>query len=156
MRYGTVVGMSERETVTDYSPQQPCGYRYVGAAMQIADATLKHLVSSDGVLVEPAINDRDQQSFKGIFALHLARLVEVPALPSPKRAVYAAFLQHNADVVMASDRLPDGRFGATWQGPVTPGADGDGALQPSTAATTSAVMLLTAAATAADALSRLG
>lgn len=29
-----------------------------------------------GVLLEPVIDNRDGQSFKGIFALHLARLVD--------------------------------------------------------------------------------
>lgn len=124
--------------------------RYMNEATRLADATITRLVTSGGILNEPSIGDRDQQSFKGIFTTHLLRLTETPGLATEKRTQYTNFLQSNAATMLAKDKLPDGRFGATWQGPVTPGKDGDGPHDPSCAASISAAMLLTAAAAASD------
>jgi predicted alpha-1,6-mannanase (GH76 family) len=84
-------------------------------AHAIAQASLRHLVDNDGVLVEPCeggVCDGNQLIFKGIFAQGLARLYVVDPDPS-----YQAFLTRNADRLWAA-RSRSGRIGASWN--VTP------------------------------------
>lgn len=115
------------------------------SGIRIANAVMEHLTTTSGVLDEPSIGDRDQQSFKGIFMLHLSRFATASGLPPESRTAFVSFIRRNADVAAGHARLPGDRYGATWQGPVS-AVDGSNATDTSAAAQISAVMLLTAAA----------
>ncbi len=96
---------------------------FIPTAVKLADATLSALVTADGILSEPCPGrdtcNLDQTQFKGIFARNLGRLARAPALAgTPTRRRYCAFLQRNADSVVAKATLPSGKIGGFWQGPV--------------------------------------
>lgn len=45
-------------------------------------------------------------------------------MPTEATSAYAQFLARNADSLLTHAQRSDGRFGASWQGPVDAGIDG--------------------------------
>lgn len=95
--------------------------RYLSRASTIANAAIKRLSNSNGVLTE--INrcefdssrcGRDGQQFKGVFIRNLRYLQEVA--PSDN---YKSFILRNADAIWAKDRNSqnDSKLGVSWDGP---------------------------------------
>jgi predicted alpha-1,6-mannanase (GH76 family) len=81
----------------------------------IADATLRSLVSSRGILAEPCEPsgcDGDQTQFKGIFVRYLHEFSARSGKPA-----YRAFILANAESVLQNAGNPDGQFGVRWDGP---------------------------------------
>lgn len=88
-------------------------------ALSLANASMTHLSTASGILMEPSIADIDQLQFKGVFVRHLAVLAE--AVSAPERVTLRSFLARNTASLLAHDRTADGKFGGLWQGP--PGRD---------------------------------
>lgn len=86
-------------------------------AIAIADATVKMLVNSNGILEEPnesrGLHGADVPQFKGIFIRHLVELYEVTGNPA-----YREFLVRNARSVWRGDRDQTNGFGGHWSGPI--------------------------------------
>ena len=87
---------------------------YTTTAKKIADAGIKKLTDSDGILHDPCEPDcgGDGSQFKGIFARNLQILQQI----SPESR-YAEFLDRNADSVWLADRNDRNEFGLDWDGP---------------------------------------
>lgn len=88
--------------------------RELREADQIADAAVRSLVDSNGILhdgCEPKCGG-DGTQFKGIFMRNLALLYQ--RKPKP---LYKRFILRNAESVMNSDQEPDHSFGVVWSGP---------------------------------------
>jgi uncharacterized protein YyaL (SSP411 family) len=84
-------------------------------AETIADAAIITLVDEHGILADlHARFDRDQVTFKGVFARNLATLHEATGHDR-----YTTFLRHNADAILTSARDPAGRLAFNWSGPPT-------------------------------------
>ncbi|KAM0721889.1 hypothetical protein Q7P37_002814 [Cladosporium fusiforme] len=85
---------------------------YITAAKRIADAAIKNLTDSSGILHEPCEPDcgGDGSQFKGIFARNLGTLQQA----SPETR-YAGFLEKNADSVWEG-RNGRGEFSLEWDG----------------------------------------
>jgi len=88
-------------------------------AANIATATFKNLVYSDGILREPCEPqkncDGDQTQFKGIFMRHLGYLYSVT-----KDAQTATFIMNNANSIWNRDRstpTTKNYLGLYWEGP---------------------------------------
>jgi len=83
-------------------------------AHAIADAALIHLTDAHGILhdtCEPRCG-ADGVQFKGIFVRNLMALDE--ASPEPR---YKAFIEANADSILAHAQGKDYEFGQVWSGP---------------------------------------
>jgi predicted alpha-1,6-mannanase (GH76 family) len=93
----------------------------LGQAERIADAAVRNLVHTSGILREPCESkgtcDGDQEIFKGIFVRYLALLGEV--LP---RDEHAAFIQRSADSVWSRARSATDEFDLSWVGPYQSGS----------------------------------
>jgi len=87
-------------------------------AEAIANATIAHLTTSNGVLTEPT-SGSDGPQFKGIFLRNLVDLYGV--VPSAERAQYKKFAETNADSIWSNDLGPGVEFGGYWQGPFDSG-----------------------------------
>lgn len=90
--------------------------KYINAANSIAKATIKQMITEDGVLKEPG-NSRslgaDGIQFKGIFMRHLGFLNSVS-----KDKDYKVFILKNADANIAKNYDPASKsYGSFWQGP---------------------------------------
>ncbi|OCK79751.1 glycoside hydrolase family 76 protein [Lepidopterella palustris CBS 459.81] len=88
---------------------------YLDEANTLANAALKALTDSNGILTESGGIEEDSNlaQFKGIFVRNLAALHKA----SPD-AAFSAFLTKNADAIWNSDRDdPTGFLGPHWQGP---------------------------------------
>jgi predicted alpha-1,6-mannanase (GH76 family) len=89
---------------------------YLSRAETLADAAIRLLVDSDGVLREPhevpGSKGLDVPQFKGIFARHLAYLYDEDHKPA-----YNDFLHANAHSVWANDRNDLNQLGLIWNGP---------------------------------------
>jgi predicted alpha-1,6-mannanase (GH76 family) len=108
---------------------------YLRQGESIADATLRTLADSRGILAEPcepAGCDGDQTQFKGIFVRYLHDFYRHSGKPA-----YRAFILANADSVWEHARNSADQFGLRWAGPFD---TADASRQ------TSAVEALTAAA----------
>jgi len=81
-------------------------------AQEIAAPTMTKLVTSAGILKEPASGGPDLPQFKGILMRNLARLNQVA-----HRAEYKRFADSNADSIWSDDQGANYKFGSYWQGP---------------------------------------
>ncbi|MDE3067578.1 MAG: glycoside hydrolase family 76 protein [Verrucomicrobiota bacterium] len=86
---------------------------YLSQAEAIANASISHLVSGNGVLQEPCdCGGGDVPEFKGIFIRNLAYLYD-----EDHRPAYFNFLFNNAHAVWFSDRNSSNQLGMLWTGP---------------------------------------
>jgi predicted alpha-1,6-mannanase (GH76 family) len=87
---------------------------YTTTAKRIADAGIKKLTDSNGILHDPCEPNcgGDGSQFKGVFARNLQILQQT----SPESR-YAEFLDRNADSVWQADRNDQNEFGLNWDGP---------------------------------------
>lgn len=101
-------------------PHQTGNTTYLNIAVAIANATISHEITADGILREPKIVNRDGQLFKGIFARYLGQLVVMLRKDGKEGLLPTAapFLSANAAAVLQRDVSPGGSFGSLWQGPV--------------------------------------
>jgi predicted alpha-1,6-mannanase (GH76 family) len=98
---------------------------YLRQGEVIADATLRALTDSRGILAEPCEPsgcDGDQTQFKGIFVRNLYQFSRRSSSGRSSsqhegRPAYRAFILANADSVLSSAADPAGRFGLRWAGP---------------------------------------
>src|SRR5258706_4429013 len=84
-------------------------------AQTIADATITHLIDTNGVLKETACEPScgpDAPQFKGIFMRNLAYLYE-----TQNKQPYLDFILKNADSLWLKDRNSANQFGLVWGGP---------------------------------------
>jgi predicted alpha-1,6-mannanase (GH76 family) len=82
-------------------------------ANAIVNAVLSSsLVNSSGILVESDVSGGDHPQFKGIFLRNIMALYRVA--PSP---AIQAFVENNANSILAHDDSTGSAFGALWQGP---------------------------------------
>ena len=83
-------------------------------ARQIANAAIKNLAGSEGVLHEPCEPNcgADGSQFKGIFMRNLALLYR----EGPEKR-YRHFILRNADSILRYDQAPDHGLGLVWSGP---------------------------------------
>lgn len=89
---------------------------YLTTAEAIANATIRTLVDTNGVLQEPCeASDcgADGPQFKGIFIRNLSSLYEVDT-----KEAYKAFIMRNADSIWQKNRNDRNQFGLKWSGPV--------------------------------------
>lgn len=90
--------------------------QYLDKAQQIADATLKLMTTSEGILKELKASTEpsgDGVQFKGVFVRHLAYLNLVEQKPE-----YTAFILRNAYSIAQNDFDPISKsFGCYWYGP---------------------------------------
>jgi predicted alpha-1,6-mannanase (GH76 family) len=92
---------------------------YLTEAKLIADAAIKTLVTSNGVLMEPCSGscpsqNPDQTQFKGIFMRNLDALYQVTRDQS-----YLDFIDKNASSIWQNDRNIYDQIGFDWAGPLT-------------------------------------
>ncbi|KAM0298450.1 hypothetical protein HYE67_006228 [Fusarium culmorum] len=92
---------------------------YTKKAHKIANAAIKHLSNSDGILIEADDCEHkdghcgvDGQQFKGIFVRNLRYLHTI----SPK-ALYRRFITKNAISIWRNDRDDKNLLGVAWAGP---------------------------------------
>jgi predicted alpha-1,6-mannanase (GH76 family) len=89
---------------------------YLLKAQAIAEAAMRTLVNTEGILVEPCEkNDGcggDGPQFKGIFARNLGLLYA-----RTKKRAYRDFLRRNADSLWTRNRNEADQFGLKWAGP---------------------------------------
>ncbi len=90
---------------------------YIQHAEAIADAVLREMVDSKGILHDPceaAGNcGADTPQFKGVFVRNLAHLYSVD-----KQDSYKQFLLKNADSIVQNNRNEAFQFGLKWDGPL--------------------------------------
>ena len=86
---------------------------YIKTAKLIADAAIKNLTDSDGILHDPCEPDcgADGPQFKGVFARNLQILQQ--ASPTPR---YKAFLKKNANSIWRNDRANGAELSLIWSG----------------------------------------
>lgn len=113
----------------------------VAVAMRVANATMMGL-SQAGILQEPCGKscDGDQHIFKGVFVRHLGKMLLSSLVPAQFKSTAIAWLQANADSILATDSCSTGGYGLLWQGPCAQGIPND------TATSSAALDALTAAA----------
>jgi predicted alpha-1,6-mannanase (GH76 family) len=89
---------------------------YLQRAESVADAAIRALVNSDGILTEPCEGNSDcggdGPQFKGIFMRYLGQLYAVS-----KKPAYRDFIRRNADSLWLQDRNEEDQFGLRWAGP---------------------------------------
>ncbi|KAF2236677.1 glycoside hydrolase family 76 protein [Viridothelium virens] len=84
-------------------------------AQAIADAAIRNLTNTDGILLEKGTKDQGAAfaQFKGIFIRNLQQLHSVAPKPS-----YANFIRHNADsIINNAMNHEDYLIAPNWQGP---------------------------------------
>jgi predicted alpha-1,6-mannanase (GH76 family) len=97
---------------------------YLESASTIANATMAHLVDSNGILADSCdlthTCSGDNFQFKGVFARNLQKLYRSQPYPA-----YKAFLEKNAQAIWQNDLAVEGGDcfnGADWSGPYTLGS----------------------------------
>jgi predicted alpha-1,6-mannanase (GH76 family) len=107
---GVILGGLVELSKTDQDPA------LLERARTIANATIAHLVTANGVLREPDGKGPDLPQFKGIFLRNLVRLNN-----AGPRAEYQAFARTNADSIGRNDQGSNHQFGEHWEGPFDSG-----------------------------------